>query len=98
MGMFDDVRCLYPTPWPDAKDAKWQSKSTPNQQLSLYEIREDGTLWHEEYDTRFEENPEAPLGLYAHRENPRWVSVPITGEIEITQDIGQSSSGSATVR
>ena len=62
---------------------EWQSKDTPAQFLDLYEIREDGTLWHEEYDERFEETPEAPLGFYIHRENKRWISVPITGEIEI---------------
>jgi hypothetical protein len=67
MGMFDEVRCLYPLPWPEAADfgREWQSKDTPAQYLDLYEIREDGTLWHERH------------------EDKTWVHVKYTGEIEI---------------
>lgn len=47
MGMFDGVRCRYPLPWPEVQEDTWQSKDTPAQYLELYEIRADGSLWHE---------------------------------------------------
>ena len=51
MGMFDDIRCKYPLPIDnDLKDEIFQTKDTPAQWLDVYEIREDGTLWHEDYD------------------------------------------------
>ena len=49
MGMFDDIECKYPLPMPN--DPKgytgsnhFQTKDLDNS-LSLYEIREDGTIW-----------------------------------------------------
>ena len=50
MGMFDDLKCKYPLPKPGANDLSYQTKDTPAQFMDLYEIREDGTLWHEDYD------------------------------------------------
>lgn len=50
MGMFDDIKCKYPLPLKGANDLDYQTKDTPMQYLDSYEIREDGTLWHEEYD------------------------------------------------
>lgn len=51
MGMFDDLRCKYPLPVEGANDLAYQTKDTPCQYMEMYEIREDGTLWVEEYDT-----------------------------------------------
>lgn len=45
MGMFDDVRCFYPLPWPEAQGGRFQSKSTPDQYLSSYKITLDGRLY-----------------------------------------------------
>jgi len=50
MGMFDSVRCLYPLPLAGANDRTYQTKDTPAQFCDNYEIREDGTLWHQAYD------------------------------------------------
>lgn len=50
MGMFDDIRCKYPLPVPGANDLDYQTKDTGHQYMDQYEIREDGTLWHEDYD------------------------------------------------
>ena len=50
MGMFDDIRCKYPLPLAGANDLGYQTKDTDRQFMDLYEIREDGTLWHECYD------------------------------------------------
>ena len=62
--MFDYVRCLYTLPDPYANAIQYQTKDTPCQQLNLYEIREDGTLWHEEYD--IEDRSERGLWEKAH--------------------------------
>ena len=84
MGMFDNVRCRYSLPWPDAKEDGWQTKSMLTPYLDLYEIREDGTLWHEEYDLRMEENEKAPLGICQYQDNPRWLQVTdYNGALEI---------------
>lgn len=49
--MFDDIICKYPLPLAGANDLAYQTKDTDRQFLDKYEIREDGTLWHEDYDT-----------------------------------------------
>jgi hypothetical protein len=51
MGMFDDIKCSYPLPVEGANALNYQTKDTPAQYCDLYEIREDGTLWHQVYDT-----------------------------------------------
>lgn len=53
MGMYDHIICRYPLPtappsWA-TPDQQYQSKSL-GCQMDLYEIRDDGTLWLEEYD------------------------------------------------
>ena len=50
MGMFDCVTCKYPLPVKGANALTYQTKDLVNF-LDAYEIREDGTLWHEVYDT-----------------------------------------------
>lgn len=65
MGMFDDIKCKYPLPLAGANALAYQTKDTPMQYLDQYEIREDGTLWHEEYDT--EDHSEAGKWM---KENP----------------------------
>jgi len=84
MGMFDNVHCHYPLPWPEVQDATWQSKDTPAQYLDEYEIREDGTLWHEAYTSRWEKDDSAPLGFYLYRDDVHWAQVSdVSGELEI---------------
>lgn len=51
MGMFDDIKCKYPLPLEGANALDYQTKDTARQYLDKYEIREDGTLWHEDYET-----------------------------------------------
>ena len=53
MGMFDDIICRYALPIEGLKIPSgfvYQTKDTPAQFLDAYEIRKDGTLWHEDYD------------------------------------------------
>jgi hypothetical protein len=93
MGMFDEVRIKYPLPWPEVQDALWQSKDTPEQSLDLFEIREDGTLWHEQYAARVEETDESPLGFYIHRDNPQWRRIGFNGSIEVHHGIEHEDGG-----
>jgi len=48
--MFDDIKCKYPLPMAGANELDYQTKDTDHQFCDQYEIREDGTLWHEDYD------------------------------------------------
>lgn len=53
MGMYDDIICRYPLPttppsWA-TPDHRYQTKDLECR-MDLYEIRDDGTLWVEEYD------------------------------------------------
>lgn len=65
MGMFDNIICKFPLPLPEFQANEFQTKDTPAQYLDLYEIREDGTIWHEEYDTE----DQSVLGKW-RREHP----------------------------
>jgi len=85
MGMYDDI--VVKVPLPDGETInEFQTKSL-DCFLEDYEIREDGTLWHEEYDVEDQSDPTA-TGLsrfagIATRVNKRWVQVTdFTGEIE----------------
>ena len=50
MGLFDRIRCNYPMPLDGANALTYQTKDTPAQLLDNYEIRGDGTLWHQSVD------------------------------------------------
>lgn len=50
MGMFDNLRCLYPLPVKGANERQYQTKDTPCQYLNDYEITKDGVLRHREFD------------------------------------------------
>lgn len=50
MGMFDYIRCNYPMPLEGANARIYQTKDTPAQLLDNYEIRVDGSLWHQSVD------------------------------------------------
>ncbi len=83
MGMCDHVRLKWKLPWPEVQDAVWQSKDTSAQYLDLYEIREDGTLWHLAYDMRVEDEPGTLLGVGMYRDNEQWEQIAAEGEIEV---------------
>lgn len=79
MGMFDYLRCKYPLPREGANDLVYQTKDL-DCAMDDYEIREDGTLWQEDYDIEDHSDPtkEGWKGLVGcmTRVNPRWVQVP----------------------
>ena len=84
MGMYDEVICHYPLPWPEVQNQIWQSKNTPAQYLERYEIRADGTLWHEAYIKRFKKDASSPLGFRLYRDDVHWAQVSdFCGELEI---------------
>jgi len=69
VGMFDNLRCRYPLPvedWqrPLVEGKTFQTKDTPDQDLDLYEIREDGTLWRREDDEWLPEGLTARIDFY----------------------------------
>lgn len=84
MGMFDYVNCRYPLPLAGANGLEYQTKSL-DCAMDSYEIREDGTLWHEEYDVEDRSNPNADgfmrlVGMLT-RVNRRWEPLELTGEV-----------------
>lgn len=82
MSMFDYIACKYPLP--KAQGETFQTKDLEDC-LDNYEIREDGTLWIEEYDTEDRSDPNAEgiariFGMMC-RVNERWVRSYFSGEI-----------------
>lgn len=85
MGMFDNLTCKYPLPVDGANGLSFQTKDTSAQYMDKYEIREDGTLWHEAYDIIDRSDPakeglERIKGMLSH-ENIRWEPDDHTGQI-----------------
>ncbi len=85
MGMFDELYCKYPLPVSGLESICFQTKDTPAQFLDLYEIRNDGTFWHETYDIEDQSDPQAEgirrlAGLMA-RVNQRWERLDFKGEV-----------------
>lgn len=62
MGMFD---------WVTYKGFRYQTKDTPDQLLTEYEIRDDGTLWVERSDDEWTVD-DTELGARIIRTNDRW--------------------------
>ncbi len=92
MGLFDYVNCKYPLPIEGANALDFQTKDTDAQFMDSYEIREDGTIWHEVYDTEDRSDPKATglsalMGM-ATRVNKRWEQDIFTGEIVFYGSIG----------
>ncbi len=88
--MFDDLTCKYPLPVEGANGLNFQTKDTPAQYLDNYEIREDGTLWHEAYDIEDKSDHSAKgfdrIRGICSRVNKRWEPELLTGEIVFYED------------
>jgi hypothetical protein len=73
MGMFDYIRY---------KQHEYQTKDTPKQYMDKYEIREDGTLWTEDYKSKWVDDANALLGGYMEQYDYVWNQLEnFTGEI-----------------
>ena len=86
MGMFDFLKCQAPLPEPGWEGRVFQSKDTPSQMMDQYQIREDGTLWHENYDIEDRSDPHAEgidrIAGIMTQVNKRWEACSdFTGEI-----------------
>lgn len=82
MGMFDWLTCKYKLDDPVHNTLRYQTKDTRAQGLDNYEIREDGTLWHENYDANWVDDGNYKLfGGYLEKSNLRWEQEIFTGEI-----------------
>jgi len=92
MGMFDTIICKYPLPLPtDAmgyvSSESFQTKDLENS-LSVYEIREDGTLWEQKHETKWidgDTNSKNWLDKIGHSESIRswWDQVSFTNTIHL---------------
>lgn len=100
MGAFDFITCKYPLPVPGMESVSFQTKDFGTPFMDHYEIRDDGTLWYQEYDTEDHSDKNATgfmrlVGM-AVRVNKRWVHCKeFTGEIVFypdTIDIDQEFS------
>lgn len=93
MGMFDNLRCKFPLPgvMPAAGDLQFQTKSL-DCLMDDFEIREDGSLWHQQYDVRVEQTPDSFFGCVIHQDNKRWVRVLLSGEIRFYGWQGKENS------
>lgn len=109
MGMFDEIRCKFPLPLLGANGLVYQTKDTPEQFMDQYEIREDGTLWHEDYGIEDhsaagnwkrehpgEEAPKELDGFFGcmSRVNKRFVPSGFTGEIQFYAMFSLNADGS----
>lgn len=86
MGLFDTLTVKLPLPELGYTDREFQTKDTPDQFCSSYEIRADGTLWVEKYDIESNPNTEGTrdlLGIWAgrNRVDERWEPENFTGTI-----------------
>lgn len=86
MGVFDYVRCKLTIPGV-TPEMEFQTKDTPAQYLEQYEVRADGSLWHQDYDTEDRSDPNAEgmarlVGM-ATAINKRWVRCNSTGCVDI---------------
>lgn len=82
--MYDDVRFKYPLPLDNANGHVYQTKDL-DCQMDNYEVREDGTLWVQQYDTEDRSDPKAEgifriIGMCT-RVNQRWEPSNWTGEM-----------------
>jgi hypothetical protein len=83
MGVYDYLKVQCPLPGiPDPSAIEFQTKDTDGQYLDHYEIRADGTLWHEAYEPEWRADPSSPIGGYLERKNPHWVEENFTGALE----------------
>lgn len=92
--MFDKIKCKYPLPVKGANKFLYQTKDTEAQFFNLYEIRKDGTLWHEAYDIEDKSNPNAKgimklVGCMT-KVNKKWEQVEKTGEIKFYRTIDKN--------
>lgn len=97
--MFDHIKCNYPLPGGEKfQNLDYQTKDTPNQLLDNYEIREDGTLWVENYDIEDRSDPNEKgflriCGMMT-RVNKTWEKVEnFTGEICFYTTLGKDHKG-----
>jgi len=93
MGMYDELICKVELPRKEWQDLIYQTKDTPSQFLDRYEIRQDGSLWYEEYDIEDRSDKTKPEGSLSRlagmmtRVNQRAKQVTdFTGEIRFYTD------------
>src|SRR5262249_6374657 len=89
MGLYDNVRCKYPLPDPEAQDLEYQTKSTFAPYLENYIITLDGRLLKEQSQLRREPESDSATETRANHLSDRWVEVDFRGELEIYTIVSQ---------
>jgi hypothetical protein len=94
MGLFDNVQCNYPLPWPEKAGHWFQSKSLECG-LEKYEVTTDGRLMHRKVQRKWTEDDGVPIGGYLDEVSSEWLHLcDFTGVVEIhdleKSDVGQS--------
>lgn len=83
MGLYDDVKCDYPLPWPEMQGKIFQSYDTEAQYLEYYELRANGELWYRKVTRKVVEDAGRPLGYYYENVGEEWVRENVTGEVAL---------------
>lgn len=79
MGMFDYL--IY-------RKKQYQTKDTPSQTLDYYQLRDDNTLWFENYDPEWIDE-DSMFGGHISKKNKRWeLCEDITDKIRFYRSLG----------
>lgn len=79
MGMFDTIKCYYPLPIEGINTTEFQTKDTPSQMCDLYEIRKDGSLWHQTYDVEDKSPRKKWIDSNPGKPEPEWTLLDFCG-------------------
>jgi hypothetical protein len=96
MSVYDYLTCKDPLPGGVPNGLTFKTHDMPCPYHDHYEIREDGSLWYEDYDVEDRSDPNAKgferyIGFMT-RVNKRWIPCAFTGEISFyTETLAFSS-------
>ena len=90
MSIYDYLNCKVALPKYGLTDTEFQTHDTPGQFFDTYELRGDGSLWHEDYELIDDPEDHGRLG-FLKKVNTRWVLLEnFTGEIKFHGHIKES--------
>ncbi len=100
--MFDTLLVKYPLPLKGANKLEYQTKDFEPCLMDHYEIRENGTLWKQEYDTEDQSDPTAKgwhrmVGMLT-QVNLRWKRQYTTATVHFYTYIGDINNEKKKVR
>lgn len=82
MGLFDYLRFESKRHLPNGAPTEgYQTKDTPTQLMEVYEVRDDGSLWHESIKKHVRDEPDSLFGIVIERVGSQWRAQDWTGEV-----------------